>query len=167
MGECQYYYYYYFLFHWFSFHSTKLHFTKTLLLRSSAWTNTRTHRWAVGSGRKGSQGRREGSLWKQSRPTLLRPRPALSPTYHTSYHISGISQSLIFSSCEPIGLLTPLSCCLQRYLGIRYLRAVFPVCGWVRLENKVPLVLLVWCQGQFLIPFYKAFLLLMQQLVGY
>ena len=127
MGEC----YYYYFFHWFSFHSTKWHFTKTLPLRSSAWTNTRTHRWAVGSGRKGSQGRREGSLWKQSRPTLLRPRPALSPTYHTSYHISGISQSLIFSSCEPIGLLTPLSCCLQRYLGIRYLRAVFPACGWV------------------------------------
>lgn len=120
-----------------------------------------------GSEMKGSQGWREGLLLKQSHPIRLLPWTALSPCI-TSYHISGIFQSLIFSSCEPIRLLTLLSCLLQRYLGIHYLRSHFsPVCMCVHPENKVPLVLLVWCQGQFLIPFYKAFLLLMQQLVGY
>lgn len=106
-----------------------------------------------------------GRVWNRAAPLL--PQTALSP-WITSYHFSVIFQSLIFSSCEPIGWLTPLSCFLQRYLGIRYLRSHFTrVWMCVHPENKVPLVLVVWCQAQFLIPFYKALLLLMQQLVDY
>ena len=56
-------------------------------------------------------------------------RGASQASSFSIYHICGVC--LIFSSCEPIRLLTPHPHVLECYLEIHYLRSHLPLCVWV------------------------------------
>lgn len=149
-------------FHWSSFHSTKLHITKTLSFWAHLTKRMREQRQPMPASRL------HDGRWLLFNQRCSLPSSQAGTSACTALYHSVISQALIFSSCKPISWLTPLSMSLRALSRDSLCKKPFTrarVC--VHPENKVPLVLLVWCQGQFLIPFYKAFLLLMQQLVDY
>ena len=159
----------------------KIHLTKILCLWHHSWRNTRESTGktysAVGSEMKGSPWQQVG--W------FLEQRSLSSQCFLYISHLSCLSHFFQLWANQIAD--TPPACTGVLSRDSLFKKPFYPcvcgfVCGWggglrvcvcgfacvcAHPENKVPLVLWAWCQGQFLILVYKAFLLLMQQLADY